>query len=447
MKLSSARLLVAAGVSAVIAAVLPSSAVSSTRDVPAKACGSGGVRAVIDGKPACLWVGLHCNRRFDAQYRRYAFACPNGGLTIVSRWQIRDLGTLPGFPSSAAAAINERGEVVGVSAKTDGGEKAGTRVFLWRDGRMQDITAAPWPAHVRSLAINDAGQVLEAVTTATGEEHAFEWENGVSTDLGTLGGTYTHAAAMNARGQIVGWSEISPVYPGYTVHHAFLWEHGVMLDLGTLGGEWSVATSINARGQIVGGAYNATRLELTDNHAVLWEDGVIHDLGTFGGNSRADAINDQGLIVGTSFEGFGMSSYTRAIYWSDGVVNDFGVGAFPQLLNNRGQVVLSQLGHPDEAYHYFLWSDGSYRELNCFFGVSALNDRGQILCTHRDRHVSPRPEAVILEKGRAWNLASFGVRGTYASALNERDQIVGAAATDKHHLHAVIWTRRPHPRP
>jgi probable HAF family extracellular repeat protein len=429
--------------------VLPGSAVSSTRDVSTKNCGSGGVRAVINGKPACLWVAQHCRRRFDAQYRRYGFACPQGSLTIVSRWQIRDLGALPGFPRSYAWAINERGEVVGVSAKTGSGKKAGYRVFLWRNGHMQDITAAPWPGYVSNLAINDAGQVLEDFATAKGEEHAFEWENGVSTDLGTLGGTRTHAAAINARGQIVGWSEIASLYPPYYhVYHAFLWEHGKMRDLGTFGGEASVANAINARGQIVGGAYDATRLEQTDYHAFLWEDGVMHDLGTFGGTSSATGINDQGLIVGGSGEGWGHASYTRAIYWKDGVINDFGLGlnSHPELLNNRGEVILTR-GDPSYSVSSFLWRDGSARKLDCFWGVSALNDRGQILCTRRDRHVSPRPEAVILEKGRAWNLASFGLRGTYANALNERDEIVGSAVTDKHHVHAVMWTRRPNPRP
>ena len=52
-----------------------------------------------------------------------------------------------------------------------------------------------------------------------------------SLDLGTLGGTFSSAAAINARGQIVGTSETPS---GGT--HAVLWQDSTITDLGTLGG-------------------------------------------------------------------------------------------------------------------------------------------------------------------------------------------------------------------
>ena len=52
-------------------------------------------------------------------------------------------------------------------------------------------------------------------------------------DLGTLGGTSSVAAAVNARGQVVGDSATAGDVEG----HAFSWtEAGGMIDLGTLGG-------------------------------------------------------------------------------------------------------------------------------------------------------------------------------------------------------------------
>ena len=52
-------------------------------------------------------------------------------------------------------------------------------------------------------------------------------------DLGTLGGTYSRARAVNEPGQVVGYSS-SPATPRA---HAFSWtEAGGMVDLGTLGG-------------------------------------------------------------------------------------------------------------------------------------------------------------------------------------------------------------------
>src|SRR5262245_19349150 len=35
--------------------------------------------------------------------------------------------------------------------------------------------------------INDGGQIVGAATIATGDEHAFCWDNGAMIDLGTLG--------------------------------------------------------------------------------------------------------------------------------------------------------------------------------------------------------------------------------------------------------------------
>ncbi|HMC47152.1 MAG TPA: HAF repeat-containing protein, partial [Caballeronia sp.] len=97
-------------------------------------------------------------------------------------------------------------------------------------------------------------------STANGFVHAFLYENGVMTDLGTLPGRSNSSAfGINNRGQIVGESDIGN--NSYSPH-AFLFEHGMMTDLGTLPGDnFSEAVGITERGQIAG---NST------SSAILW---------------------------------------------------------------------------------------------------------------------------------------------------------------------------------
>ena len=112
-----------------------------------------------------------------------------------------------------------------------------------------------------ATGINKHGQIVGQASTLSGDKHAFLYENGIMTDLGTLpGDTSSSAAAINDRGQIVGTS-------GFPGEHAFLFDNGVMIDLGTLpGGTSSGATAINNHGQVVGSSTATNAL----NHATLW---------------------------------------------------------------------------------------------------------------------------------------------------------------------------------
>ncbi len=147
------------------------------------------------------------------------------------------------------------------------------------------------------------------------------WKNGVMTDLGNLGGTISGlgpsglAAGVlvpcaNNRGQVIGISSLL----GNVMNHAFFWEDGVMTDLGTLGGDNSEAIWINDAGDVAGSA----DLPGSQTHdAVLWRKGKIHDLGTVAGDpcSRGLAINVRGQVVGASSD---CSNFLHAFLWEEG---------------------------------------------------------------------------------------------------------------------------------
>ncbi len=135
--------------------------------------------------------------------------------------------------------------------------------------------------------MNGSGLVVGAAQTASGAWHATLWEGGAVTDLGTLaGGSQSFAYGVNDAGRIVGAAEIpSDGYTGYTglvTLHAVVWErHGTAIertDLGTLGGGFGRAIAINEHGDIAGITYRLGGSGKVFSGAVRWSSGSAVDL-------------------------------------------------------------------------------------------------------------------------------------------------------------------------
>jgi probable HAF family extracellular repeat protein len=354
-----------------------------------------------------------------------------------ARWVIRDLG-MPAAYSIQVVGINERGQIVGSSVTPIGSRHA----FLWQNGRMTDLGTLGG-LFSSATAVSDRGQII-GLSAITGNRlfHPFLWQNGRMTDLakrrlrvkGTYAAIDTYGEGLvgiNERGQVAGTSTVTGQRRGY------LWQEGRMTDLGTLGSGDSYVSAMNERGQVVGGSTT----KRGERHAFLWEKGKMIDLGTLGGTrSEAAMVNERGQVVGTSET---KSLKMHAFLWQNGKMSDLGTlggNSFASAINGRGQVI----GGSDTENgrtHVFLYENGKMRDLDSGYPIT-INERGQVVGFSST--ADGQSHAFLWENGKKTNLGTLpGLNASQPTALNEHNQIVGTSSDLQTGLgHAVLWELR-----
>ncbi|SDP70128.1 hypothetical protein [Desulforhopalus singaporensis] len=213
------------------------------------------------------------------------------------------------------------------------------------------------------------------------------------------------------------------------------------IDIGTLGGNYSLAIAINNFGQIIG----TSKTDSGERHGFFWEptNGMV-DLGN---NIWVNGINDLSQVTGYRQLPVGKS----AIKWTQ----EFGIMELGSLegseycepgergpINNLGQVV----GYcvTQEGYRAFLWSSqtgmvnlgttgGNYSE------ALAINDLGQIMgwvtsSSGRGLTFFWSAETGMIEIG------TLGGEGTDPWDINNLGQIVGSSETESGDMHAFVWS-------
>src|SRR5271170_1850286 len=272
-------------------------------------------------------------------------------------------------------------------------------------------------------------------------DHAFQWKDGVRTDLGALPGAQGLSSAVtwiSPGGLISGYSENGEIDPllDLAVSHGVFWYNGKIIELKPLkGGYESWANAVNDQGQAVGYASNATydpnSLQglVTQTRAVLWQDGVAEDLGTLGGTDAvAQYINDQGQIVGQSYTVDSIipppppNDYCNdtpltlyAFFWEKGRMVNLGTlgghCAFAYALNNYGQVVGESTIDGDVDDHAFIWERGKMMDLGTLGGTHGKRGLAQRLrrgCRELHERRKSSPPRVPVERrpdDEPWHLA------------------------------------------
>ncbi len=216
------------------------------------------------------------------------------GTTII---QLANLGG----NQSGALGINEHGDIVGYS-ETGGTDPNGFPIrhaTLWpNSGGIVDLgVLSGGDTHSYAYDINNYGVACGYSDDGPGGafvRHPVKFENGGVQNLGSLGGTFGHAWAINDNSEISGDSYLS----GNSVTRAFKWANGVMMDVGTLQNSYSIALDINIFGQMCG--VSARTLP----RAVRWvgANNIIQDINSFlpGGSptmDSAEGVNGVGQVV------------------------------------------------------------------------------------------------------------------------------------------------------
>jgi len=165
---------------------------------------------------------------------------------------VTDLGVLAGHSMSRAEAVNELGQVVGISAHWDAPSytQYSVRPFLYKDGSLNELTGEEGTA----VDINDLGHVLGAsqVASPSGsiQNHPYIWRDG---NVEPIPLDNAAPKAINNGDEVVG--EVVSNLP----YHCFLFRNGqVVPNLNTLvggqlpaGANISGAEDINDKGHIL----------------------------------------------------------------------------------------------------------------------------------------------------------------------------------------------------
>src|SRR6266704_2449770 len=196
--------------------------------------------------------------------------------------QIHDLPLISGDTSGAATAINDNGQIVGISGICDQavGRHTAKHAVLWENGTVTDIYPdAPAPWWNTPTAINQHGDVVGFAGDPASVEgnplHAFIWtkDNGIKALKPLRGRVPEHvdseAYGINEAQQVVGIS----CDADQNDCRAVIWDHGVYpTDLNDLKGGASAflasAKDINNKGEITGRAIDPITGVLTAYLAV-----------------------------------------------------------------------------------------------------------------------------------------------------------------------------------
>ncbi len=314
--------------------------------------------------------------------------------------------SLPSGGYSSATAINNSGQVAGVS----GTSTDFTSATLWQaNGSMTNLGTLPGGSTSNANAINNNGQVVGQSATGGDASLAFSSNGSTMTGLPTTAGTTgSTASGVNNAGQIVGSININ------SVNLAAIWSNStsspvVLTDANNQSVTGSV-NGINNNGLLVGTNSSAQAFAANASNPVA----TLLQSPVSSRNTQALAVNDSGQIAGNAVIG----NATNAVLWQNqtstplnlGSLGSFSVYAVSSAnaINGSGQVVGNSTTSSSFSNAFFWYNSG---------GAGSMANLNSM--------VSSNPQSLTLIN---------------AAGINAYGQITGNATNSSGDTHAFLAT-------
>jgi probable HAF family extracellular repeat protein len=238
---------------------------------------------------------------------------------VIREGEMKALPTLGGT-NGYASGVNDRGDVVGWAETTlQDSTCTFPQVFQFeavkygRDDQPQILPPLSGDQDSAATALNDAGDVVgisgecNNAVGALSAKHVVLWHNGKPNELKTFDGSgWNTPTDINERGDVVGFANVKPdiAADGSLEFNpvAFIWtkEKGAQKILPLAGDTNSIAYAINNRGQVVGQSFGGPE----GSRAFIWENDKATDLNALVSGDAgiyllyAEGIDDRGDITG-----------------------------------------------------------------------------------------------------------------------------------------------------
>ncbi|MCC5639110.1 DUF3466 family protein [Nostoc sp. CHAB 5844] len=338
----------------------------------------------------------------------------NASAMAAIFYDLTDIGTLPNGNRSLATDINNVGQVVGVSYSNNG-----DRAFLWsKNTGIENLGTPSGDRSSFATSINDAGQVVGASSFDTSLNYGtFDFLYNIL----PLGGLPFYWSRETGISPINGFAFPSPSDPNVFFAN-------------------SQATSINNLGQVlVKAQVNAARFQSFVWNSTNGATSSLSDIFIF-----ANDINDSGQIAaGTAILDTGGNLVTNLGQLP--TEDEFGSINQANAINNQGQVV----GFSNDRA--FFWSEetGIVALTNSFSEARDINDNGEVVGVFSNSaFVGSQTQGLLdlnslIDPSLGWTLLE-------ANGINNQGQIVGFGLNSNGQGRAFLLTPRtaePVPEP